>query len=109
MSAFEGKADMTFCGANVAYDPKRTLDTPRPVLCRCDASARGALAHTQRRWFSAAKLQPSKVYCTAATVLTTQQHHLPCETHYYTFSLDIRLDAAGSVAEQSKRKCHPRR
>jgi hypothetical protein len=26
MSAFGGKADMTFCGANVcAFDPKRTL------------------------------------------------------------------------------------
>jgi hypothetical protein len=24
MSAFGGKADMTFCGANAAYDPKRT-------------------------------------------------------------------------------------
>jgi hypothetical protein len=25
MSAFGGKADMTFCTANVAYDPKQTF------------------------------------------------------------------------------------
>ena len=51
-------------------------------------------------------MRPSKAYCNAATVLLMLQHHLPCGTRHYTFILDIRLDAAGSVAEQSKRKCH---
>jgi hypothetical protein len=30
-------------------------------------------------------------------------------THHYIFTVDIRLDAAGLVAEQPKRKRHPRR
>ena len=72
---------------------------------RCIGARRSAV-YTTTLWFSAAKLRPSKAYCNAATVLLMLQHHLPCGTRHYTFALDIRLDAAGSVAEQSKRKCH---
>ena len=34
MSAFGGKADMAFCGANSAFDPKRTLTDLRNVGLR---------------------------------------------------------------------------
>ena len=43
MSAFGGKADMPFCSAMSAYDPKRTLG-----LQNCDSSYR-QLGGTQRQ------------------------------------------------------------
>ena len=108
MSALGGKAGHDVCAAKcplMTQSGHQTLNDLCPNLYRCDASARGALPHTQRLC-GFRRLRPSKAYCNAATVLLMLQHHLPCGTRHYTFILDIRLDAAGSVAEQSKRKCH---
>jgi len=41
--------------------------------------------------------------------LPRKRINLHCRMQHFILIPDIRLDAAGSVAEQSKRKRHPRR
>jgi len=44
-----------------------------------------------------------------AAASSAKRINLHCRTQHFILIPDIRLDAAGSVAEQSKRKRHPRR
>ncbi len=44
-----------------------------------------------------------------AAASSAKRINLHCRMQHFILISDIRLDAAGSVAEQSKRKRHPRR
>ena len=105
---------VTFIGAGVALIAGANRQDPAQGKCSktgdFDVNGEEPGSEVFRSPFSRAQrvLQCNNRLAYAAAS-SAKRINLHCRMQHFILIPDIRLDAAGSVAEQSKRKRHPRR
>ena len=105
---------VTFIGAGVALIAGANRQDPAQGKCSktgdFDVNGEESGSEVFRSPFSRAQrvLQCNNRLAYAAAS-SAKRINLHCRMQHFILIPDIRLDAAGSVAEQSKRKRHPRR